>query len=111
MGGELPHFKRLPKKRDEAKHAADVSRLALRQERGAPALARILACLDAEGDVVLPRRSMAAAIPCVKNQWTAQTTYTTRGYLNIDNNAGELRARACIELSWQADLEGGRRKS
>src|SRR5690606_8351167 len=31
----------------------------------------------------------AAAITYAQNQWTALTIYTTRGFLNIDNNASE----------------------
>jgi hypothetical protein len=73
----------------EAKDADGASRLALRQARSAAILARIKEWLDAEGDVVLPRSPMATAITYAQNQWQALLTYTTQGFLNIDNNASE----------------------
>jgi transposase len=86
----------------EVTDADDDARLALRQERSVPVLARIKAWLDAESEVVLPRSPMAAAITYAKNQWTALTTYTTRGFLNIDNNASErsLKRVAIGRKNW-----------
>jgi transposase len=86
----------------EAKDADDDARLVLRQERSVPVLVRIKAWLDAEGEVVLPRSPMAAAITYAKNQWTALTTYTTRGFLNVDNNASErsLKRVAIGRKNW-----------
>ncbi|MCA9631176.1 MAG: transposase [Myxococcales bacterium] len=75
----------------EAKEAkldeADV--LALRHLRSVPVLARIKQWLDREGEIVLSRSPMAAAITYAQNQWQALGTYVTRGFLNIDNNASE----------------------
>jgi transposase len=86
----------------EAKDADDTIRLALRRERSTPILARIKTWLDAEGDVVLPRSPMAAAIQYAKNQWSALTTYVTQGFLNIDNNASErtLKRVAIGRKNW-----------
>ena len=76
--------------------------LALRQERSVPVLARIKEWLDAEQDVVLPRSPMAAAITYAQNQWDALTTYTTQGFLAIDNNASEraLKRVAIGRKNW-----------
>ena len=88
----------------EAKENAldEASRLALRQTRSAPGLARIKAWLDTEKEVVLPRSPMAAAITYANNQWTALNTYVTQGFLNIDNNAGEraLKRVAIGRKNW-----------
>ncbi|HZZ71796.1 MAG TPA: IS66 family transposase [Pirellulales bacterium] len=62
---------------------------ALRHERSVPVLARIKSWLDTEGEIVLPRSPMAAAITYAQNQWAALNVYVTQGFLNIDNNASE----------------------
>jgi transposase len=84
----------------EAKDAA--ARLALRQQRSAPVLARIKEWLDAEQDIATPRGPMAAAITYARNQWQALTTYTTQGFLAIDNNASErtLKRVALGRKNW-----------
>lgn len=86
----------------EAKDAEDGVRLALRQERAVPVLARIKAWLDAEGQVVLPRSPMATAIGYAQNQWAALVTYATHGCLAIDNNAAEraLKRVAIGRKNW-----------
>jgi transposase len=86
----------------EAKYLNDASRLALRQARSAPVLARIKEWLDTEGGVVLPRGPMGLAIQYAQNQWDALTVYTTQGYLNIDNNASEraLKRVALGRKNW-----------
>lgn len=86
----------------EAKEVDDAARLALRQERSAGVLTRIKAWLDAEQQVVLPRSPMATAITYAQNQWQALTTYTTQGYLNLDNNASEraLKRVAIGRKNW-----------
>lgn len=86
----------------EAKGADAATRLALREDRSVPVLARIKAWLDAEQEVVLPRSPMATAITYAQNQWQALTTYTTRGFLNIDNNASEraLKRVAIGRKNW-----------
>jgi transposase len=68
---------------------ADAIRRELRQEHGVPILATIKSWLDAEGQLVLPRSPMAAAITYTLNQWEALNVYATRGFLSIDNNAAE----------------------
>jgi hypothetical protein len=72
-----------------AKDADDQTRLALRQARSMPTLARIQAWLDAEGQVVSPRSPLGTAITYAQNQWQALCVYTTQGFLAIDNNASE----------------------
>ncbi len=86
----------------EAKDADDDARLALRQERAVPILAQIQAWLDAESEVVLPRSPLGQAITYARNQWTALTTYTTQGFLAIDNNASEraLKRVAIGRKNW-----------
>jgi transposase len=86
----------------EAKNGDDATRFALRQARSVPVLTRIKAWLDAEGEVVLPRSPMGAAITYALNQWRALTTYVTQGFLNIDNNASEraLKRVAIGRKNW-----------
>lgn len=86
----------------EAKHADEAARRAARQERSVPALARIRSWLDVEGEVVLPRSPMGLAITYAQNQWDALTTYTTQGFLAIDNNASEraLKRVAIGRKNW-----------
>lgn len=86
----------------EVKHADEATRLAARQERSMPTLAQIRSWLDAEGEVVLPRSPMGLAITYAQNQWTALTTYTTQGFLAIDNNASEraLKRVALGRKNW-----------
>ena len=81
---------------------ADAIRCSLRQAQAVPILARIRAWLDVETRLVLPRSPMAAAITYTLNQWDALNTYTTRGFLNIDNNAAEraLKRVAIGRKNW-----------
>jgi hypothetical protein len=96
MIGELYALER------EAKDADEQTRLALRQARSVPVLARIKAWLDAEREIVLPRSPMREAIAYALNQWEALVTYTTQGYLAIDNNASEraLKRVAIGRKNW-----------
>jgi transposase len=84
--------------RDE-QHARIV---AVRAECAVPVLEKIKAWLDTEGEIVLPRSPMAAAITYAKNQWQALNVYTTQGFLNIDNNAAEraLKRVAIGRKNW-----------
>ena len=76
--------------REAKEQSLDVgATLALRQERSAPVLKKIKSWLDTEGEIVLPRSPMAAAITYAQNQWAALNVYVTQGFLNIDNNASE----------------------
>jgi transposase len=86
----------------ESKELSAALRLAVRQERSVPVLEKIKNWLDAEQDVVLPRSPMATAITYALNQWQALTTYTTQGFLNIDNNASEraLKRVAIGRKNW-----------
>ena len=77
-------------------------RLALRQDKSKPVLAKIKTWLDAEIQLVLPRSPMAQAINYTLNQWDALNRYTDQGYLNIDNNAAEraLKRIAIGRKNW-----------
>ena len=81
---------------------ADAIRLALRQEKSVPILAKIKAWLDTEQKLVLPRSPMAEAIGYMLNQWEALCIYTRHGFLNIDNNAAEraLKRVAIGRRNW-----------
>ncbi len=86
----------------EAREADDAARLALRQERSVPVLAQIKSWLDTEQELVLPRSPIALAMQYARNQWDALATYTTQGFLNIDNNASEraLKRVALGRKNW-----------
>lgn len=87
---------------DEAKALDDAARLALRQKKSVPVLARIKTWLDAEREVILPRSDMAKAIGYALNQWEALGVYATQSFLNIDNNAAEraLKRVAIGRKNW-----------
>jgi hypothetical protein len=86
----------------EAKDADEATRRALRGERSVSVLAKIKDWLDTEGEIVLPRSPMAAAITYAKNQWQALNVYVTQGFLAIDNNASEraLKRVALGRKNW-----------
>jgi len=86
----------------EAKSLDDDARLALRRERSVPVLDEIETWLDVEGEIVLPKSPMGAAITYARNQWSALRVYTTQGFLNIDNNAAErsLKRVAIGRKNW-----------
>jgi transposase len=83
-------------------HHDEAATLAVRQQRAVPVLARVKAWLDAEGEVVLPRSPMGAAIQYAHNQWIALNAYVTQGFLAIDNNASEraLKRVALGRKNW-----------
>jgi hypothetical protein len=75
---------------------------AARQARSVPVLAKLKAWLDREGEIVLPRSPLGAAITYAQNQWQALNVYVTQGFLNIDNNASEraLKRVALGRKNW-----------
>jgi hypothetical protein len=75
---------------------------AMRQKKSRPVLKSIKAWLDHEGQLVLPRSPMAAAITYTLNQWAALCRYTDEGFLNVDNNAAEraLKRVAVGRKNW-----------
>jgi transposase len=88
---------------DEAKELDDASRRrTLRQQKSVPILARIKSWLAEENEIVLPRSPMGQAITYAQNQWDALTTYTTQGFLAIDNNTSEraLKRVAIGRKNW-----------
>ena len=86
----------------EAKDIDEETRLALRQGRSVPVLSAIKEWLDTEDQIVLPRSPMGLAMQYAQNQWVALTTYTTQGFLKIDNNASEraLKRVALGRKNW-----------
>jgi transposase len=86
----------------EAKEYDDDARLALRREKSIPILDEIKSWLDRESQIVLPRSPMSKAITYAMNQWSALCTYTTQGFLNIDNNPAEraLKRVALGRKNW-----------
>ena len=88
--------------RNEYQREQEQIRLALRQDKSKPILAKIKTWLDAESQLVLPRSPMAQAINYTLNQWDALCRYTEQGYLNIDNNAAEraLKRIALGRKNW-----------
>jgi transposase len=64
-------------------------RLRLRAERAVPLLAEFHTWLLAQQVEALPKSPLGQAVGYALNQWEALTRYTTRGYLQIDNNCAE----------------------
>jgi transposase len=69
-------------------------RLRLRQEQSVPLLTTLCQWLEQERDQVLPKSPIGEAITYARNQWQALLRYTTRGEVEIDNNAAERALRA-----------------
>lgn len=76
--------------------------VAARGEAAVPVLDQIKSWLDVEGEIVLPRSPLAAAITYAKNQWAALGVYVAQGFLAIDNNASEraLKRVAIGRKNW-----------
>jgi hypothetical protein len=69
-------------------------RLRLRQEQSVPLLTTLCQWLEKEQDQVLPKSPIGEAITYALHQWQALLRYTTRGEVEIDNNAAERALRA-----------------
>jgi transposase len=69
-------------------------RLRLRQEESVPLLTSLCQWLEEQREQVLPKSPVGEAITYALNQWQALQRYTTRGFLEIDNNAAERALRA-----------------
>jgi transposase len=69
-------------------------RLRWRQEQSVPLLTALGQWLEKEHKQVLPKSPIGEAITYALNQWQALLRYTTRGFLEIDNNAAERALRA-----------------
>jgi transposase len=89
-----------------ARARAAAIRLALRQEKAVPLLAKFKEWLQSQkaeyGGPILPKSPMGQAITYAFNQWDALCVYTTDGDLAIDNNASEnaLRRVAVGRKNW-----------
>jgi transposase len=68
-------------------------RLRWRQQQSVPALTTLGHWLRAQQSQVLPKSPIGEAIGYALNQWEALLRYTTRGFLEIDNNAAERALR------------------
>ncbi len=64
-------------------------RLAARQERSAPLLAKFAAWLEEQAPKVLPKSKLGAAFTYCRLQWTKLTAFLQDGRLEISNNRGE----------------------
>jgi hypothetical protein len=96
--------------------AADLDpdgRLALRQERSVPLLAKIDAERQALTRLVLPKSPVGEAVRYLTNQWAALQRFVEDGRLAIDNNRAEnqLRLVAVGRKNWlfAGSFEGARR--
>ena len=76
--------------------------LALRQEKSVPILVAMEQWMHRARLQVLPKNPAYGAIVYLANQWEALKRYTTRGFLNIDNNPAEraLRRVAIGRKNW-----------
>ena len=87
---------------DEIADRSDAERLAERQARSVPVLARLETFLREQKDTALPQSKFAQAIGYALNRWEELLRYTTDGALEIDNNRSErtLRRVAVGRKNW-----------
>jgi len=89
---------------EQAKDLAEAQRALLRQAHSVPVLQQIESWLTEHSNhpQVLPRGPLGLAITYARNQWAALCRYTTKGFLNIDNNAAEraLKRVAIGRKNW-----------
>jgi transposase len=69
-------------------------RLRLRQEKSVPLLKAFGEWLEKQATSALPKSPLGEAVGYARNQWAALQVYTTKGFLEIDNNAAERALRA-----------------
>jgi transposase len=81
--------------REAKETGADAAkRLAMRQERSRPVLARVREWLQGQSLAQLPKSPMGQAVSYALANWVALNRYTEDGDLSIDNNAAERALRA-----------------
>ncbi|HEY2588099.1 MAG TPA: IS66 family transposase [Tepidisphaeraceae bacterium] len=87
---------------DEIAGRSDVERLAERQARSVPVLARLEKFLREQKETALPQSKFGQAIGYALNHWEELLRYTTDGALEIDNNRSErtLRPVAIGRKNW-----------
>lgn len=87
---------------DEVANCGDAERLAERQARSVPVLARLEKFLREQKETALPQSQFAQAIGYALNHWEELLRYTTDGALEIDNNRSErtLRPVAIGRRNW-----------
>jgi transposase len=87
---------------DEIADRGDVERLAERQARSVPVLARLEKFLREQKETALPQSKFGQAIGYALNHWEELLRYTTEGALEIDNNRSErtLRPMAIGRKNW-----------
>lgn len=87
---------------DEIAECGDAERLAERQARSVPVLARLEKFLLEQKATALPQSKFGQAIGYALNRWDELLRYTTNGALEIDNNRSErtLRPVAIGRKNW-----------
>jgi transposase len=87
---------------DEIAGRDDAERLAERQARSVPVLARLETFLREQKETALPQSKFGQAIGYALNPWEALLRYTADGALEIDNNRSErtLRPVAIGRKNW-----------
>jgi transposase len=87
---------------DEIAGRDDAERLAERQARSVPVLARLETFLREQKETALPQSKFGQAIGYALNRWEALLRYTADGALEIDNNRSErtLRPVAIGRKNW-----------
>src|SRR5262249_50353573 len=84
-----------------------------RGEQARPVLTRFRQWLDAQADVLLPKRPIGEAVGYPRAQWTALIRYCEDGALAIDNNVSERALRKVVtgRANWTfcGSDAGGRR--
>ena len=99
----LALFSELYELEDRVRPWDDARRLALRQQEGLPAMARLRALLDSpEAARVLPKSRFGEALAYLRNHWKAFQLYLGDGRLPIDNNEveREMRRVALARKNW-----------
>lgn len=93
VGKVLKLIAELYKVERAAKKLSDEERAALRQKKSLPVLEKLKAMLETLRDITLPQHPLVKAINYALAQWEELTIYTTKGFLDIDNNPIERQIR------------------
>src|SRR5215469_12708428 len=80
----------------KAKDGSDEQRLALRQERSAPVLAKLREKLLEWKQQLLPKHPMAEAVNYTLSQWVELNVFCSDGAVPIDNNVSEREMKRVV---------------
>lgn len=80
------------------KGASPETRYRERRQHARPLLRQIEQWLQQVAPDVMPKSELGKAIQYTMNQWSALTTYTCDGRLDIDNNASEREIKAFVTV-------------